>query len=362
MFSTETIFFVIFIAAIVGILLIDMLVIDRKAHEVSIKEAGLWTAVWVALAFCFAGFLWFHGDMVHGIENMDELQAVTLRYASHLKLDPNDFEGGLALYRHNMTITYLSAYLLEKTLSVDNLFVMLLIFTSFGVEKKEYQHVLNWGILGAIILRFIFIFAGTSLIARFDWILLLFGLLLIYNGIKILFEKESEKPIDVEHHFAVRWLSKVFHVYPHFHGDRIFVRARKNDGNYEIATKRQGGTWCITPLFVTVVFIELADIVFAFDSIPAAFSVSLDPYVVFFSNILAIVGLRAMFFLLAGIADKFRFLKHGVCLLLLFIGIKLLLHEHLEIDATWSLAVIAGVLVVSILLSLLFPNKKVQNS
>ncbi len=362
MFSTETIFFVIFIAAIVGILLIDMLVIDRKAHEVSIKEAGLWTAVWVALAFCFAGFLWFHGDMVHGIENMDELQAVTLRYASHLKLDPNDFEGGLALYRHNMTITYLSAYLLEKTLSVDNLFVMLLIFTSFGVEKKEYQHVLNWGILGAIILRFIFIFAGTSLIARFDWILLLFGLLLIYNGIKILFEKESEEPIDVEHHFAVRWLSKVFHVYPHFHGDRFFVRARKDDGNYEIATKRQGGTWCITPLFVTVVFIELADIVFAFDSIPAAFSVSLDPYVVFFSNILAIVGLRAMFFLLAGIADKFRFLKHGVCLLLLFIGIKLLLHEHLEIDATWSLAVIAGVLVVSILLSLLFPNKKVQNS
>lgn len=362
MFSTETIFFVIFIAAIVGILLIDMLVIDRKAHEVSIKEAGLWTAVWVALAFCFAGFLWFHGDMVHGIENMDELQAVTHRYASHLKLDPNDFEGGLALYRHNMTITYLSAYLLEKTLSVDNLFVMLLIFTSFGVEKKEYQHVLNWGILGAIILRFIFIFAGTSLIARFDWILLLFGLLLIYNGIKILFEKESEEPIDVEHHFAVRWLSKVFHVYPHFHGDRFFVRARKNDGNYEIATKRQGGTWCITPLFVTVVFIELADIVFAFDSIPAAFSVSLDPYVVFFSNILAIVGLRAMFFLLAGIADKFRFLKHGVCLLLLFIGIKLLLHEHLEIDATWSLAVIAGVLVVSILLSLLFPNKKVQNS
>ncbi|MBO4315210.1 MAG: TerC/Alx family metal homeostasis membrane protein [Prevotella sp.] len=352
MFSTEIIFFIIFIAAIVGILLIDMLVIDRKAHEVSIKEAGIWTAVWVALAFCFGGFLWFHGDMVHGIENMGDLQEVTRRYASHLKLNVNDFEGGLALYHHNMTITYLSAYLLEKTLSVDNLFVMLLIFTSFGVSKKEYQHVLNWGILGAIILRFIFIFVGTSLIARFDWILLIFGLLLIYNAIKILFEKETNEPIDVENHFAVRWLSKVFRIYPRFHGDHFFVRAKKTDDNYEVATKRQGGRWCITPLFITVVFIEFADIIFAFDSIPAAFSVSLDPYVVFFSNILAIVGLRAMFFLLAGIADKFRYLKHGVCVLLLFIGAKLLLHNYMEIDAVWSLAVIASVLVFSILLSL----------
>lgn len=352
MFSTETIFFIIFIAAIVGILLVDMLVIDRKAHEVSIKEAGLWTAVWITLAFCFAGFLWFHGDMVHGIGDMNELQEVTQRYASHLKLDTNDFEGGLSLYRHNMAITYISAYLLEKTLSVDNLFVMLLIFTSFGVSKKEYQHVLNWGILGAIILRFIFIFVGTSLIARFDWILLIFGLLLIYNGIKILFEKESDEPIDVENHFAVRWLSKIFRVYPRFDGDKFFVRAKKENDDYQLATKSQGGKWCITPLLVTVIFIEFADIIFAFDSIPAAFSVSLDPYVVFFSNILAIVGLRAMFFLLAGIADKFRFLKHGVCILLLFIGAKLLLHEYVEIDAIWSLVVIASVLTVSILLSL----------
>ena len=341
MFSTETIFFIIFIAVIVAILLIDMLVIDRKAHEVSIKEAGLWTAVWITLAFCFAGFLWFHGDMVHGIGDMNELREVTQRYASHLKLNTNDFEGGLSLYRHNMTITYISAYLLEKTLSVDNLFVMLLIFTSFGVSKKEYQHVLNWGILGAIILRFIFIFVGTSLIARFDWILLIFGLLLIYNGIKILFEKESDEPIDVENHFAVKWLSKIFRVYPRFEGDKFFVRAKKENVDFLLAVG--GGS---------AIFIEFADIIFAFDSIPAAFSVSLDPYVVFFSNILAIVGLRAMFFLLAGIADKFRFLKHGVCILLLFIGAKLLLYEYVEIDAVWSLVVIASVLTVSILLSL----------
>lgn len=357
MFSTETIFFVIFIAFIIGILLLDMLVIDRKAHEVSMKEAGLWTAVWVALALCFAGFLWFHGDLVHGIGNMDDLQEVTRRYASHLKLNPNDYEGGLSLYRHNMSVAYLSAYLLEKTLSVDNLFVMLLIFTSFGVSKIEYQRVLNWGILGAIILRFIFIFVGTSLIAKFDWILLIFGLLLIYNGIKILFEHEEEGPIDVQNHFAVRLLSKFFRIYPHFHGDAFFVRAKKDGANYQVTTKQEGGKWCITPLLVTVIFIEFADIIFAFDSIPAAFSISLDPYVVFFSNILAIVGLRAMFFLLAGIADKFRFLKPGICILLLFIGVKLLLHDYVDIDAVWSLLVILSVLTISILLSLIY-NKR----
>lgn len=358
MISTETIFFIIFIAFIVGILLLDMLVIDRKAHEVSIKEAGIWTAVWVALAFCFAGFLWFHGDMVHGIENMSDLQEVTNRYASHLKLDANDYEGGLSLYRHNMSIAYISAYLLEKTLSVDNLFVMLLIFTSFGVSKIEYQRVLNWGILGAIVLRFIFIFVGTSLIAQFDWILLVFGLLLVYNGIKILFEREEEGPIDVQNHVAVRLLSRFFRIYPRFHGDNFFVRAKKVDGDFQVASKQEGGKWCITPLLVTVVFIEFADIIFAFDSIPAAFSISLDPYVVFFSNILAIVGLRAMFFLLAGIADKFRFLKPGICVLLLFIGGKLLLHDYVEIDAVWSLLAIVTVLTVCILLSILFPKKE----
>ena len=133
--------FVIFIAAI---LVLDMLVIDRKAHVVSIKEAGSWTAVWIILALAFAVFIYFHGDMVHGIENFDDLKLIASRYASHLKLDPNDYEGSLQQYRHYMTISYISGYLIEKTLSVDNLFVMMMIFTSFGVDKKDYQHVLNW--------------------------------------------------------------------------------------------------------------------------------------------------------------------------------------------------------------------------
>ena len=341
---TEILFlggFVVFIAAI---LVLDMLVIDRKAHVVSIKEAGTWTGVWIGLALLFSVFLWFHGDMVHGIENMQDLQAVAARYAAHLKLDASDFEASLQQYRHYMTISYISGYLIEKTLSVDNLFVMMMIFTSFGVGKNEYQHVLNWGILGAIVLRFIFIFLGAAIISRFDWILLVFGALLVYSGIKMYVNRNKKEEINVEKHPLVKFLTKTGRMYPKFMGDKFFVR--------------EAGKWLLTPLFVTVLVIEFSDLIFAFDSIPAVFSVSLDPYVVFFSNIFAILGLRAMFFLLAAIADKFRYLKTGVCVLLVFIGVKMLIHEYVEIDAIASLLFIIAVLIISIGASLIIPQKK----
>nr|WP_296053415.1 TerC/Alx family metal homeostasis membrane protein [uncultured Prevotella sp.] len=341
---TEILFlggFVVFIAAI---LVLDMLVIDRKAHVVSIKEAGTWTGVWIGLALLFSVFLWFHGDMVHGIENMQDLQAVAARYAAHLKLDASDFEASLQQYRHYMTISYISGYLIEKTLSVDNLFVMMMIFTSFGVGKNEYQHVLNWGILGAIVLRFIFIFLGAAIISRFDWILLVFGALLVYSGIKMYVNRNKKEEINVEKHPLVKFLTKTGRMYPKFMGDKFFVR--------------EAGKWLLTPLFVTVLVIEFSDLIFAFDSIPAVFSVSLDPYVVFFSNIFAILGLRAMFFLLAAIADKFRYLKTGVCVLLVFIGIKMLIHKYFEIDAIASLLFIIAVLIISIGASLIIPQKK----
>ena len=340
---TEILFlggFVVFIAAI---LVLDMLVIDRKAHVVSIKEAGTWTAIWIGLALLFFVFLWFHGDMVHGIENMQDLQAVAARYAAHLKLDASDFEASLQQYRHYMTISYISGYLIEKTLSVDNLFVMMMIFTSFGVGKNEYQHVLNWGILGAIVLRFIFIFLGAAIISRFDWILLVFGALLIYSGVKMYVNRNKKEEINVEKHPLVKFLTKTGRMYPKFMGDKFFVR--------------EAGKWLLTPLFVTVLVIEFSDLIFAFDSIPAVFSVSLDPYVVFFSNIFAILGLRAMFFLLAAIADKFRYLKTGVCVLLVFIGVKMLIHKYFEIDAIASLLFIIAVLIISIGASLIIPQK-----
>lgn len=340
---TEIIFFGCFLIFIIGILLLDMLVIDKEAHEVSMKEAGAWTAVWIALALLFSVFLWFHGDLVHGITNFEELQAVSNRYASHIRLNPNDFEWSLEQYRHHMTMSYISGYLIEKMLSVDNLFVMMMIFTQFGVSKKEYQHVLNWGILGAIVLRFIFIFLGTAIVVRFSWLLVVFGLFLVYSGFKMFFNKESDETVDVSTHPVVRFLSNHFHVTDGFRGDRFFIR--------------QSGKLYITPLLVTVVFIEFSDLIFAFDSIPAVFSVSLDPYVVFFSNIFAILGLRAMFFLLAGIADRFWLLKPAVAVLLLFIGMKLLLHDIVDIDPIWSLVCILGVLSLGIVGSLVISKR-----
>lgn len=357
MITTELIFFACFLTVIVGILLLDMLVIDKQAHEVSIKEAGTWTAVWITLALAFSAFLWFHGDLVHGISNFQELQDVTHKYASHLKLDPSDYEGSLQKYRHYMTLSYISGYLIEKTLSVDNLFVMMMIFASFGVKKTEYQHVLNWGILGAIIMRFIFIFAGAAIISRFEWVLMVFGVFLIYSAIKMYLNRNKEENIDAENHAMVKFLSKYFNVYPKFDGDNFFVRAVKVGNKFELADKAKKGVLCITPLFVTVLVIEFSDLIFAFDSIPAVFSVSLDPYVVFFSNIFAILGLRAMFFLLAAIADKFRYLKVGVSILLLFIGVKLLIAEFYEIDAVASLLFIVFILVASIVASMIIKDK-----
>ncbi len=359
MHTTELLFFGCFVAFVVAVLLLDMLVIDRKAHEVSMKEAGAWTAVWVCLALAFSAFLWFHGDMVHGIRTFADLQEVSSRYAAHLQLDPDDFGASLTQYRHYMTISYISGYLIEKTLSVDNLFVMMMIFTSFGVSKKEYQHVLNWGILGAIVMRFVFIFAGAAIIERFKWILLVFGAFLVYSGLKMFFGHRDNSPVDVERHPVVRLLSRVFRVYPKFHGDDFVVSVCKDEAGVAQVVKRgQGGRLYITPLLVTVVFIEFSDLIFAFDSIPAVFSVSLDPYVVFFSNIFALLGLRSMFFLLAGVADRFRYLKTGVCVLLLFIGLKLLLHDFVEIGAVESLVFIMAVLVASIVCSLVVPKTK----
>lgn len=356
MHYSELLFFAGFVIFIVAILLVDMFAIDRKAHVVSIREAGTWTTVWIVLALLFGVFLWFHGDMIHGIHTMDDLQDVSRRYATHLNLDGVSLEDGIVLYRHNMAMSYITGYLIEKMLSVDNLFVMMMIFTSFKVQNTEFQHVLNWGIFGAIIMRFIFIFAGAAILARFEWILMIFGFFLVYSAYKMYRDRNKKDDADASKQGLVRFLSKHFRVYPQFAGDHFLVRAKKVGEEYVMAAKQQGGKWHITPLLVTVFVIELSDLIFAFDSIPAVFSVSLDPYVVFFSNIFAILGLRAMFFLLSAIADKFIYLKTGVCILLLFIGIKLIISDFVHIDNLWSLGFILVVLVGSIAFSMLKPR------
>jgi tellurite resistance protein TerC len=238
--------------------------------------------------------------------------------------------------------------LVEYSLSADNIFVFILIFTSFNVHKKFYKKILVWGILGAIVLRFVFIFVGSALLQRFEWIMFIFGGFLVYTGLKLFFEKDSDEPIDVANHPVVKFVSKYFNVYKRNVIDHFFVR-RKTDQKL-----------FITPIFIVVLVIAVTDLIFAVDSIPAIFSVTKDPYIVFFSNVFAIMGLRSMFFFLSSIMSLFRFLKLGLAALLTFIGAKMLaehqLHE-LGFQTIHSLYVIIGILGVAIGASLLFPAK-----
>jgi len=344
--SGEIIFIIAFIIFVIAVLLLDLLVIGRKSHEVSVKEAAIWSAIWIFLSLSFALFLWFNGEMVHGIENFEELKIISQKYSPFLVLDNSSFENSLTLYRNNSAINYLSGYLIEKSLSVDNLFVMIAILNAFSVKKSDYKGILFWGIIGAILMRFVFIFAGSALIYRFEWLLYIFGLYLIYIGVKMYLQRNTETKIEPQNHPVVRFLSKRFKVFPRYVSDRFFIR--KNGISY------------ITPLLIVLIIIEFTDLVFAMDSIPAIFSVTRDPYIVFFSNIFAILGLRTLFFLLIKVVDKFYLLKIGVSVLLVYVGSKLLFHEFLVnigFKPVYSLYIILFVLIGSILLSLIFPRK-----
>ncbi|QRR03381.1 TerC/Alx family metal homeostasis membrane protein [Dyadobacter sandarakinus] len=347
MFSSEFIFFAGFILVISIMLLLDLGVFNKKDHVVKFGEAAAWTTAWVALAIVFYFVIKTHGDLVHGVDNYAHLEQIKDKYAPHLKLIPNDFEGSLGVYRKNMSLEFITGYLLEYALSVDNIFVIILIFSSFGVRPIYYKKVLFWGVLGAIIMRFVFIFVGSALIQRFDWIVYIFGLLLVYQGGKIFFEGGEEEKIDPAKHPVVKFASKYLPVFPRYVREHFAVK--------------RNGKWMLTPLFVVVLIVEFTDLIFAVDSVPAVFSVTKDPYVVFFSNIFAIMGLRSMFFFLSNIMGLFRFLKYGLGVLLVFIGAKMLAHVYLEsvgFQTVYSLYVILGILAISILASVVFPEKK----
>jgi len=277
------------------------------------------------------------------------LLQIQQQYAPNLTL-PANFGEALAVYRSNMATEYITGYFMEYTLSMDNVFVIMLILIGFSVETKHYKKVLFWGILGAIILRFIFIFAGSALIQRFDWILYIFGAFLLYSGIKVFLDRNQEDSIEVHKHWLVKYLGKRFRVTHEFVGGKFFV-------------KRDRKSW-ITPLFVVLILIEFTDLIFALDSIPAIFSITRDPYIVFFSNIFAIIGLRSLFFFLVKLVQYFRFLKIGIAFLLAFIGVKLLavhyLHE-IGYQSVYSLYIILATLTISIVASALIPEKKEVN-
>ena len=315
----NTLFFTIFMIFVVVMLALDLTVFHKKDHVVGVREAAVWTGIWVALAMGFAVLVLLFGDWM---------------------IPPADPTVDLAAYRREMMSEYLAGYFLEESLSIDNIFVMIMIFVSFGIKKEYYHRVLFWGIFGAIVLRFIFIFALGALVTKFSWLLAVFGAILIYSGVKM-FRPQSEEHIDTAKHPVVRFASKHFPVTQESHGHDFFHAGK------------------MTPLFLVLLVIEFSDIIFAVDSIPAVFSVTQNPVIVYTSNIFAIMGLRSLFFLLSDVADRFWLLHYGLGVLLCFIGVKMIGGELLgwHVPTLVSLAVILGILVLSILLSMIFKKR-----
>lgn len=339
----------IFIVVIALLLFLDLGVLHKKDHVVTFKESAGWTAVWVTLSLLFFMFLRWQGDVVVNVHDKEHFIAQNELYEHHVNYDDNlTWEQNVSNYNKQLSLEYITGYLIELSLSIDNVFVMIMIFMSFGVEKQYYHRVLFYGILGAIVLRFIFIFAASALIQKFHWLLLVFGAFLIYSGIKMFIDRNKSESIDVENHPVVKFLAKRNLSTSAFDGHNFFTKV--------------DGRWLCTPLFVVLMIIEFSDIIFAFDSIPAIFSVTEDPHIVFFSNIFAILGLRSMFFMLESIMDKFAYLRIGLSVLLTFIGVKMFLpYFGIEVGIVPSLVVILSILTLSVLLSVLFPPKKVKN-
>ncbi|MBQ6068299.1 MAG: TerC/Alx family metal homeostasis membrane protein [Bacteroidales bacterium] len=339
-------FFAAFLIFIVFMLALDLGVFHKKDHEIKIKEAAIWTAIWVTMALLFGLLLRFRAEWVHDIRCIEDLVDYVRGSELASLINPEmSYSAALEIYRKEIFSQYLAGYFLEESLSIDNIFVMIMIFVSFGIDKKYYHRVLFWGILGAIVMRFLFIFLLGALVGRFSWVLAIFGVILLYSGVKM-FVKKDEGNIDTANHPVVRFAGRFFPVTRELHDHNFFVNL-------------DGRTY-MTPLFLVLLVIEFSDIIFAVDSIPAVFSVTTDTYIVFFSNIFAIMGLRSLFFLLSNVTDLFWLLRYGLGLLLCFIGVKMIGHEFfgLDIPTLTSLMVILGVLVGSILLSLLFPRRK----
>ncbi|MCX6246115.1 MAG: TerC/Alx family metal homeostasis membrane protein [Bacteroidetes bacterium] len=334
-----------FLLFIMLMLSLDLGIFNRKSHALSFREALLWTFFWVGLAIGFYLLLRFFGNELHGIKTNADIQSLVIRYHHPLRTINPDHSIAIADYNRNLSLEFITGYLIEYSLSVDNIFVIIMIFLSFNIEQRYYHRVLFWGILGAILMRFLFIFVASALISRFEWILIIFGVILVILGFKMGWEFFSGKVaelIDTEHHPVVKFLSKYFSVTRDKTGHHFWVRRE--------------GKILITPLLIVLIIIEFSDVLFAVDSVPAVFSVTRDPLIVFFSNIFAILGLRSLFFLVMNVMNRFRFLKLGLACLLSFIGVKMVF--QISISTNHSLGIIIGILSVFIILSMIFPGKK----
>jgi tellurite resistance protein TerC len=321
-----------FTAFVCVLLALDLGVFHRKAHTVRFREAALWAVVWVSLALVF-NFLFYH-FMLHRFPLDERLMVI-----------PGFDVGAIA---KQTALEFLAGYVVEYSLSVDNIFVFVVVLSYFRIPSAFQHRVLFFGILGALVFRAIFIAIGAALM-KYQAVIVVFGVFLIYTGFKMMFAKEDG--VEPEENAIINLFRKRVPVTPELHGHSFFVKAKTEAGALRLHA---------TPLFVTLLFLELTDIVFAVDSVPAIFGLTKEPLVVFTSNIFAILGLRNLYFMLAGAIDKFHMLKYGLGIVLIFVGLKMtilnkLFHGHFPI--TWSLGIIIGVIAVSIVLSLLFPQR-----
>ena len=335
-----------FLLLIAFLLALDLGVFNKNSHEVSMKESLIFTFVWILLALGFFFFLRYFGDLMHQINSMEDLERINILHKHGLIFNPlADFDANLQLYRKQLSLEFITGYTIEYALSIDNIFVILMLFISFGTDKKYYHRVLFWGIIGAIAMRFIFIFSLSALIHQFEWILAIFGGILIYSAIRLFLNRNKEEKVDVKNHKLVKFLSRRFPLTPDYVGEKFVTKIN--------------GKRFLTPLFLLLIVIEFSDVIFAVDSVPAIFSITQDSYIVFFSNIFAIIGLRSLFFLLSNIVNMFRFLKHGLSVLLAFIGVKMLLEVlfHIPISTQLSLIIILSILIICVLFSVVIPKK-----
>jgi len=303
---THTIGWVVFGILVIFLLVLDLGVFNKKAHVISLKEAVYTSAIWIGIAFAFnIGIYYFNGE--------------------------------------RQAIEFLTGYIVEKSLSVDNIFVMIMIFNIFQIPPQFQHKVLFYGILGAILFRGAMIFLGIALLEKFHWIFYIFGALLIYSAIKMAIKKEEEN-IDFENKWYIKLLKKV---YP--------ISSNRENGRFLI---KENNKIHITPLFLTLITVEVTDLIFAIDSIPAIFAITTDPFIVFTSNIFAILWVRSLYFALAGVIEIFHFLKYGLAIILGFVGIKMILIDFIKIPILLSLIIILGTIIVSVFMSLILPKEK----
>ena len=311
-------FYGVFFTAVLLMVAVDMFSLRKNgSHKVGIKEALAWSGLWVAVSCLFAGWL-------------------------YIELAGNPGYG--AAVAKEKVLEFFTGYILEKSLAVDNIFVFLMIFGYFKVAPKYQHRVLLYGVLGALVLRAVMIFIGAALVRQFEWILYLFGAFLLYTGIRMMKSEEDEEDLSGNRLLGV--VKKIIPVGSEFHGDKFFTI--------------ENGKKIATPLFLVLIMIELSDVIFAVDSIPAVFAVTTDPFIVLTSNIFAVLGLRAMYFLLADVAERFIFLKYGLAFVLSFIGLKMLMMHWVHIPISISLSVVFGALGASILTSLIYTKKQVD--